>query len=622
MPKVFLFPGQGSQHKGMGAELFPKYPQLVSQADDILGYSIVELCLNDPAQQLNQTRFTQPALFVVNALSYYEHCQHEGSADYLAGHSLGEFNALLAAGAYDFATGLTIVRERGRLMAAAEGGGMAALIGLDADRVEQFLQDHALTGIDIANYNSSDQIIVSGALSELDTLQSLLSDSSDCRYIPLNVSAAFHSRYMDASQRAFADILSQFTFAPLSGKVISNWSADFYPTENYLDHIAGQLNSPVKWYQSMSRLLACGEMTFTELGPGNVLTRLAEKIVRHPQPVVVANLSAAWQAECQAVQPDTNAKPKKNLFMYADLGSQYYQMGKALLQQDAVFREAMQACDVIIRQASGHSLLDELYHQHAKTAEFTDVRWTQAAIFSVAYSLTRTMEARGIRADAVLGCGVGEYVAAVIAGVLTLSQGLGVIMVQGDILIRGTHDDQGMLAVLTDVAHVSEHPQLYASVELAGVNYQHHFVLSGARRELDNLRAGLSAQGIASMMLPVAVAFHSSLMQPFEPDWRDSLKTLTPRAARIPWYSAASADLVDKPDTDYFWQISRAPVRFYELMRLLSQQDQWRYIDLSPTASLTAYIRHGFSELEPHGAMTPYGDEFDPLQRLVAEVNG
>ncbi|MGO4778772.1 acyltransferase domain-containing protein, partial [Lysobacter sp. 2RAB21] len=127
--KTYMFPGQGSQARGMGGDLFDAYPELTAKADAVLGYSIKELCLEDPRRELGKTQFTQPALYVVNALSYYKRIQDTGETpDYLAGHSLGEFNALLAAECFDFETGLKLVKKRGELMSQATQGAMAAIV--------------------------------------------------------------------------------------------------------------------------------------------------------------------------------------------------------------------------------------------------------------------------------------------------------------------------------------------------------------------------------------------------------------------------------------------------------------------------------------------------------------
>jgi trans-AT polyketide synthase, acyltransferase and oxidoreductase domains len=152
---TYIFPGQGSQVKGMGADLFSAYPSHIQQADNILGYSIARLCLEDPDNQLNNTNYTQPALYIVNALSYLKKIQEDQTTpNYVAGHSLGEYSALFAAGVFDFETGLKLVQKRGELMHQATGGGMAAVIGLQNDAVDNVIKQNALSTISIANVNS------------------------------------------------------------------------------------------------------------------------------------------------------------------------------------------------------------------------------------------------------------------------------------------------------------------------------------------------------------------------------------------------------------------------------------------------------------------------------------
>ena len=139
--KAYVFSGQGSQKVGMGDELFDKYPDLVSRADEILGYSIKELCLKDPENQLDQTQFTQPALYLYSCLNYLNLSNnHKDIPDYLAGHSIGEYCALFAAKVFDFETGLKLIQFRGKLMSEVQDGAMAAVVGLTKDQIQKILQ--------------------------------------------------------------------------------------------------------------------------------------------------------------------------------------------------------------------------------------------------------------------------------------------------------------------------------------------------------------------------------------------------------------------------------------------------------------------------------------------------
>ncbi len=174
--ECFIFPGQGSQEKGMGKQLFEAYPELTKVADHILGYSIENLCLADSRQVLDHTEYTQPALYVVNALSYLHEREIRGlEPGFLAGHSLGEYSALFAAGVFDFETGLRLVQKRGALMAEAKGGGMAAVIGMDAPQTMKVLSDSGLDSIDIANINSPQQTVISGARADVERRRPFLS---------------------------------------------------------------------------------------------------------------------------------------------------------------------------------------------------------------------------------------------------------------------------------------------------------------------------------------------------------------------------------------------------------------------------------------------------------------
>jgi trans-AT polyketide synthase/acyltransferase/oxidoreductase domain-containing protein len=277
--RVIIFPGQGSQARGMGADLFADVPALIAEADEILGYSIASLCRDDPHRQLDQTQFTQPALFVVNALTYLARQRAgDGAADYLAGHSLGEYNALLAAGVFDFGTGLRLVRERARLMAAAAGGAMAAVIGLAEDQVRAVLADSRHAAVDLANHNAPDQFILSGPREVIGAAEPAFMAAGARAYLPLRVSGAFHSRYMEPARREFERILADCELRPPATPVIANVTGRPYEPAQVLSTLAEQLVRPVLWERSIRYLLSQGVTAFDETGPGTVLTGLVQKI--------------------------------------------------------------------------------------------------------------------------------------------------------------------------------------------------------------------------------------------------------------------------------------------------------------------------------------------------------
>jgi malonyl CoA-acyl carrier protein transacylase len=210
----------------MGEELFDRFPAQVAIANAELGYSVPDLCLRDPSNQLNQTLFTQPALFVVNVLSFLNHLFETGKLPrFVAGHSLGEYNALFAAGVFDFQTGVRLVKQRANLMARASGGGMAAVVGLTADQIRQALTAAGLNSIDLANLNSPSQTVISGPEKDLQSSQILLEKAGAQLFKRLPVSAAFHSRYMAEAEYHFGAFLQPFAFAEPRIPVVSNVTA-------------------------------------------------------------------------------------------------------------------------------------------------------------------------------------------------------------------------------------------------------------------------------------------------------------------------------------------------------------------------------------------------------------
>jgi malonyl CoA-acyl carrier protein transacylase len=276
--KTFMFPGQGSQKKGMGGELFDEFKELTEKADKILGYSIKELCLEDPRRELNNTQFTQPALYVVNALSFLKTVAEQGKPDYVAGHSLGEFNALHAAGVFDFEAGLKLVKKRGELMSKATGGGMAAIMNASKEDIERVLTENNFDKIELANYNTQVQIVISGDVEQIGEAQEAFKFGRT-RYYPLNTSGAFHSRFMKDAQTKFATYLKRFKFDEPEIPVIANVTAEPYAEGAVFDNISAQIASTVQWCDSVQYLLGVDpDMEFVELGGGDVLTKMVATI--------------------------------------------------------------------------------------------------------------------------------------------------------------------------------------------------------------------------------------------------------------------------------------------------------------------------------------------------------
>lgn len=277
---TYVFPGQGAQRLGMGELLFSEFPELIQKSDDILGYSIINLCLKSSNEELSQTKYTQPALYIVNALAYFKKLQEtQTHPDYVAGHSLGEYNALLAAEVFDFEIGLKLVQKRGELMNRVTGGGAAAVLGLNSVDIQALLVQSGLNNIiTIGNYNSYSQVVISGPKDEVNATQNLFEKAGASLFLPLKISGAAHSAYMINAEKQFAEFLEGFTFKAPIIPVISNIDAKPYNSNEIKLNLAKQITHPVQWVQSIEYLLAMGETEFLEIGPGTILTNLIRRI--------------------------------------------------------------------------------------------------------------------------------------------------------------------------------------------------------------------------------------------------------------------------------------------------------------------------------------------------------
>ena len=290
MGKVaFVFPGQGSQFVGMGKDLIEqsgKAHAYFKKADERLGIDLTETILNGPEDKLTRTENAQPALLTMSvALQFL--LQDEGIIpDYAAGHSLGEYSALVAAGSMTFEDAVYAVRHRGLLMdeAVPDGqGAMAAILGLNAEELETVCRTVSETGhiVQLANLNSSNQIVISGKASGVEKASELAKEAGAKRVIELKVSGPFHSELMRPAAAKFQAILDATAIRDSSIPIVANVTADTVSdAEDIQDLLIQQLYSPVRWVESVHKLIDLGVTTFVEIGPGKVLSGLIKKISR------------------------------------------------------------------------------------------------------------------------------------------------------------------------------------------------------------------------------------------------------------------------------------------------------------------------------------------------------
>jgi [acyl-carrier-protein] S-malonyltransferase len=284
--KAYVFPGQGAQFSGMGKDLFEGSSmarELFNKANQILGYKITEVMFEGSEEDLKQTKVTQPAIFL-HSVILSRVMGNDFRPDMVAGHSLGEFSALVASKTISFEDGLKLVLKRALAMQNAcelEPSTMAAVIGMDDKDVEQILANIKTEVVVTANYNSPGQIVISGSIKGVENASALLSEAGAKRVIPLKVGGAFHSPLMQPAATELAKAINGSKFArgvcPIYQNVTGQSVTD---PEIIKKNLIAQLTSPVRWTQIVKNMIADGARTFIEVGPGNVLQGLVKKVKR------------------------------------------------------------------------------------------------------------------------------------------------------------------------------------------------------------------------------------------------------------------------------------------------------------------------------------------------------
>ena len=313
MKTAFLFPGQGAQVVGMGADIAKSFPiaaQMYDKANQIVGFDLRKLCFEGPSEQLNTTTISQPAIFATSAaileVLKTNPATSRMKADITAGLSLGEYTALYAAGLISFEDGLILVHKRGRAMqeaADATKGAMVGIIGLDEEKVRQIC-DEAAQGdlIEPVNFNCPGQIVVSGSVSACERAEKLAEEYGAMKAVRLDVAGAFHTEMMSSAAEKLGQALFNSQIAePSEIKTIANINAEYYRTsEKIADGLINQLTSPILWQKCMERLIDDRIEKFYEIGPGRVLTGLMRRINRKIKVINISTLKAIEELFSQA----------------------------------------------------------------------------------------------------------------------------------------------------------------------------------------------------------------------------------------------------------------------------------------------------------------------------------
>jgi len=281
------------------------------------------------------------------------------------------------------------------------------------------------------------------------------------------------------------------------------------------------------------------------------------------------------------------------VFMYSGQGAQYFQMGKQLFETDQTFQNWFRRCDAIVSPLIGVSLVDLIYSEPTdKYAIFQRTLHTHPAIVSFSYSMTKCVIERGVLPDMLLGYSLGEYISSIIAGAMSLEDGLTMIVNQAKALEAKT-EGAGMIAILENPRIMKQRPELFSGTWLAGHNFANHFVVTGRRPALEKIDETLRNERITTQILPISHGFHSPMVEPIEEDCR-AIGNLNP--LQTPVISALNTGPLQAINGDHIYNVIRNPVRFYETVQIMESKGSYNYIDLGPAGTLSTFVKYALDK--------------------------
>jgi len=310
---------------------------------------------------------------------------------------------------------------------------------------------------------------------------------------------------------------------------------------------------------------------------------------------------------------------RKTIFMFPGQGSQYFQMGRALFEEDEVFRESMLELDSMAEQLTGHSVMQTLYFAgHGVMQAFDRTLLTHPAIFMVEYALAQSLISTGISPDMTCGTSVGAFAAATVSGFIRVEDALKAILGQANAL-EECCEPGGMVAILSNPT-LFDQDFLSDRSELAGINFASHFVISAPDREISGIETDLKRRCITYQRLPVSFAYHSRWIERARQACEASLSLIEYRSATLPMMCCEQVTLLTQLPAGYLWHAARRPMRFLEAAAKLEQHGAHRYIDVGPSGTLATFLKYALpraSQSSVHSILTPFGRDLQNISALA-----
>lgn len=310
--------------------------------------------------------------------------------------------------------------------------------------------------------------------------------------------------------------------------------------------------------------------------------------------------------------------------MFSGQGSQYFHMGKELLNNNAVFREWMQRLDRHVCALTGQSCLTAIYDSGKSRGDaFDRTFWTHPSIFMVEYALARTLIARNIVPEYVLGASLGEFCALVLAGCLSWQDALSLIIKQAGIAEQKC-EPGGMLAILDNPRNFDHYSFLNTQSELAAINFPSHYAVSGLTPQLENIKHELWIRNIVFQDIWIKQGFHSKYIDPVRNDFQEALSGISVKKAEIPLISCTTGDLITDIPRHHLWDICRRPIEFQKTIAALENESNFLYLDLGPSGTLATFVKYNLSdqsESVPLPTLTPYNNDIRNIERIECCFN-